>query len=141
MRTTRTLRGKLTDTLVRRLVVDDGRLDHGYRVVSFQAWPDGGGADGVYAVLGTQFDMTAGGDAGDNRQIAWSGSAISSTGTPQAGAFGIVDPDHIVNMDLYIQAITNDVTNYLIVLEMVTMTEQQTIMQLIKERSQDDIRN
>lgn len=138
---TRTLRGHLTDTNVHRIIVDDGRLNHGYIIKKLYVWPQGASADGVFAVLGTQYDMLPGARADDNRQIAWAGSTWSSSGTPTTGNWGIVDPDHVVNTDLYIQRINPvDECNYLIVLEPITMTEDETILQLIKERSQDDLR-
>ena len=141
MSSIRTLRGRLEDTDVHRLIVDDGRLNHGVKVKEFHVWSDGSGIDGVYAVLGTQYDMSAGGNASDNRQIAWAGNAWGSGSTTTATSFSVIDPDHVVNMDLYIQRINPaDNCNYLIVLEPITMTNDQTILQLIKERSQDDIR-
>ena len=137
----RTLRGQLNDTLVHRIIVDDGRTNHGYIIKQFHVWPDGTGEDGVYAVLGTQYDMVSGGNASDNRQIAWAAGCFSSTATESASTFSIVDPDHVVNQDLYIQAMVGiEATNYLVVLEPIVMTEDQAIMALIKERSQDDIR-
>jgi hypothetical protein len=136
----RTLRGFLTDTSIRRLIVDDGRTTHGYIIEEFYVWPDGGGADGCYATLGTQYDMVSGGRADDNRQIAWAGSTWSSTGTPTTGNWGIVDPNHIVNTDLWIRSSSTENTNYMIVMRPVTLTEDQAILALIKERSQDDLR-
>lgn len=138
---TRTLRGILEDTNVHRIIVDDGRLNHGYIIKELYVWPVGDSGDGVFAVLGTQYDMLPGARADDNRQIAWAGSTWSTSGTPTTGSWGIVDPDHVVNTDLYIQRINPvDECNYLIVLEPITMTEDETILQLIKERSQDDLR-
>ena len=137
----RTLRGKLTDTNIKQLVVDDGRLTHGYIVKEFYVWVQGGGAEGVYAVLGKEYDMTPGGDASDSRQIAWSGNAWGTGSDPVASSFNVIDPDHVVIQDLFIQRINpNDVANYLVVLEPYMMTNDQTILQLIKERSQDDTR-
>ena len=136
----RTLRGQLTDSAeVRRLIVDDGRLTHGYKVTMFYVWGDLVSTNPVHAVLGTQYDMLPSANAGDNRQIAWAGT-INADNTPRGG---IVDPDHIVNMDLWIQASgasVDEPVNYLIELEPVIMTEDQTILSLIKERSQDDLR-
>jgi hypothetical protein len=138
---TRSLRGKLTDTNVKQLIVDDGRLNHGYKVTSFQVWVTGSSADGVYAVLGKEYDMGAGGDAGDARQIAWAGNAFDTGGTPNATSFSVIDPDHVVVQDLYIQRINpSDECNYLIVLETKDLTNDESILQLIKERSQDDTR-
>ena len=65
---TRTLRGQLNDNDIHQIVVDDGRLSHGYVIKEFYVWPRGTGGDGVFAILGTQYDMQAYADAGDNRQ-------------------------------------------------------------------------
>lgn len=139
---TRTLRGRLDDTNVHQIIVDDGRLNHGLKVKEFHVWVDGGAAEGIYVVLGTQYDMSAGGDARDNRQIGWAGNAWGTSTPPVASSFSIVDPDHIVVQDLYIQRINpSDAANYLIVLEPITMSDDQTILQLIKESSQDDTRS
>lgn len=138
---TRTLRGQLTDTNVKQIVVDDGRLNYGYIVREFYAWVNGASADGVYVVLGKEYDMVAGGDASDGRQIAWAGNAWSTGTGLTAGAFSVIDPDHVVIQDLYIQRINpNDAANYLIVLEERQLTDDESILQLIKERSQDDER-
>ena len=137
----RSLRGQLTDTNVHRIIVDDGRATHGYIVREFYVWTTGASADGVYAVLGNQYDMTAGGNASDNRQIAWAGGAWGTAAPPASQAFQVVDPDHVIVRDLFIQRVnTNDTANYLIVLEPRTLSEDQAIMALIKERSQDDSR-
>jgi hypothetical protein len=137
----RTLRGRLETADVKRIVVDDGRPNHGYRVLDFRVWPKGTSGDACYAILGTQYDMPAEGDAGDNRQIAWAASGFNTGTQNMADAFSIVDPDHVVITDLYILTTTpNDDCNYLIVVEPITMTDDQAILRLIKERSQDDIR-
>tara|TARA_Y100001938_G_C7863745_1_gene316880 strand:- start:132 stop:554 length:423 start_codon:yes stop_codon:yes gene_type:complete len=138
---TRSLRGKLDDTTVKQLVVDDGRLTNGYKVKEFHVWVDGGGEAGVYAVLGKEYDMVSGGDASDARQIAWAGNAWSTGINNGATMWSIIDPDHVVLQDLYIQRINPaDACNYLIVLEQMTLTNDESILQLIKERSQDDTR-
>ena len=138
----RTLRGYLTDTDVHRIVVDDGRPNHGYKVLDFRVWVEGTGADGVSAVLGTQYDMLPGMRADDNRQIAWAGNTWSSTGTPTTGSFSVIDPDHVIITDLYIQGLNANIDpcNYLIIVQPITMTDDEAILRLIKERSQDDIR-
>ena len=138
----RTLRGYLTDNNIRRIVVDDGRPNHGYKVIDFRVWTSGASADGVFATLGTQSDMLPAARADDNRQIAWAGNTWSSSGTPTTGIWAVVDPDHIIITDLYIQATTanNDPTNYLIVVQPITMTDDEAILRLIKERSQDDLK-
>ena len=57
----------------------------------------------------------------------------------------VLDPDHVIIMDLYIQGIVgsgggSDPINYLIELETVELTDEESILTLIKERSQDDPR-
>ena len=137
----RTLRGRLDTNDLRRLIVDDGRLNHGYKVKSFHVWPDATGvSEGVCATLSTQYDAISEMNAGDNRQIAWAFGGFSSGTNAGAGPLAITDPDHVVNQDLWIRRNLAVETNYLIVLEPLIMSESQTIMQLIKERSQDDIR-
>ena len=136
----RSLRGLLTDTNVKQLVVDDGQLTQGYVVEEFYVWVNGTGADGVYAVLGKEYDMRPGGDASDSRQIAWAGNGFNSGGAPVASSFAVIDPDHVVLRDLYIQNTTNDNCNYLIVLRQKNLSDDESILQLIKERSQDDTR-
>lgn len=136
----RSLRGLLTDTNIKQLVVDDGQLTQGYVVEEFYVWVDGTGADGVYAVLGKEYDMRPGGDASDSRQIAWAGNGWGSGGTPTGDSFSVIDPDHVVLRDLYIQNISNDPCNYLIVLRQKNLSDDESILQLIKERSQDDTR-
>lgn len=136
----RSLRGLLTDQTVKQLVVDDGQLTQGYVVEEFHVWVDGTGIDGVYAVLGKEYDIRPAGDASDGRQIAWAGNAWGSGGTTTSGAFSVIDPDHVVLRDLYIRNVSNDNCNYLIVLRQKNLSDDESILQLIKERSQDDTR-
>jgi hypothetical protein len=136
----RSLRGLLTDNNIKQLVVDDGQLTQGYVVEEFYVWVDGTAIDGVYAILGKEYDMRPSGDASDSRQIAWAGNAWGSGGTTTSGTFSVIDPDHVVLRDLYIQNISNDPCNYLIILQQKTLTDDESILQLIKESSQDDTR-
>lgn len=142
----RTLRGQIPEGQVKRLIVDDGRLNHGYRVVSFLVAGDGNISAGndVTAVLGLDYDAPSTWNWGDNRQIAWASTNIDSLAGLNA-PFSVVDPDHIVIMDLYIQGQTGSaggtgVINYLVELEPMELTNDQAILTLIKERSQDDLR-
>jgi hypothetical protein len=137
----RTLRGQLTDLVPKRLIVDDGRLTSGYRIVSFQVWPDFDNDDSVFATLGTQYDMDPTANAGDNRQIGWAIGSVDATGTNRGGQmWSVLDPDHLVIMDLYILSNRQTTVNYLVEIEPVDLTNDQTILTLIKERSQDDLR-
>ena len=141
----RTLRGQVAEGEVKRLIVDDGRLTHGYKVTKFviAATPSFPDAD-AYATLSLDFDAPLTWDWGDNRQIGWASTNTATT----AGAnneFSVLDPDHVVIMDLFIQGQVaasggTSVFNYLIVLEPIELTNEQAILTLIKERSQDDLR-
>jgi hypothetical protein len=141
----RTLRGQFIEGETKRLVVDDGRLNHGYKVVNF-AISAGVGSTALdsQAVLALDYDSPASWNWGDNRQIAWASQRVADVSGGQP-VFAVIDPDHIVIMDLYIQGIVgggggSDVINYLIELEPMELTDDQAILALIKERSQDDLR-
>jgi hypothetical protein len=138
----RTLRGLLDTSEQRRLIVDDGRLNHGYRVVSFVVFPyaPAGATQQTPVTLGLDYDMGPNMDASDNRQIGWA-ITVYGSGSLEAIPNSVIDPDHIVIQDLYIRNENSvDQVNYLIELEPVELTNDQAILTLIKERSQDDLR-
>jgi len=140
----RTLRGQVVEGTNKRLVVDDGRLTHGYKVVRFViACDPGSSAFDAYGTLSLDYDSSKTWNWGDNRQIGWASTNIVSTAGANA-PFSVIDPDHVVIQDLWIQGQVStgtgtDVLNYLIELEPVTLTNDQSIITLIKERSQDDL--
>jgi hypothetical protein len=141
----RTLRGIADSGVNKRLIVDDGRLNHGYRVVRFEIFPVdvASGASDCSGVLSLDYDgTTIEWRADDNRQIAWSSTTMSTTYSLN-NKTDIIDPDHVVIMDLWVLAYTNATDariNYLVELEPVELTNDQAILSLIKERSQDDLR-
>jgi hypothetical protein len=138
----RTLRGRLDTSELRRLIVDDGRLNHGYRVVSFVVFPyaPAGGTQQTPVTLGLDYDMGANMDASDNRQIGWAVTVYGS-GALEGGQISVIDPDHVIIQDLWIRNENAvDEVNYLIELEPVDLNDDQAILSLIKERSQDDLR-
>jgi hypothetical protein len=138
-----TLRGKLEASELRRLVVDDGRLTHGLRIHEFHVWPAiEGGTQLTTVTVGTKSNMAANMDAGDNRQIAWGLTHYSaSSGQLGQGSTSIIDHDKTVVQDLFIRNDnTSDAVNYLLVLDAVELTETESVLNLIKERAQDDIK-
>jgi len=142
----RTLRGQFPEGENRRLIVDDGRLNHGYKVVGFYVAGDGALSAGndVVATLSLDYDAPFTWNWGDNRQIGWASNNIDSL-SGHSAPFSVLDPDHVVIMDMYIQGQTGSaggtgVVNYLIELEPVELSNDQAILSLIKERSQDDLR-
>jgi hypothetical protein len=139
----RTLRGQFIEGVIKRLIVDDGRLNHGYKVVNFVvSGAPNLSAGEVYATLGLDDDTPLTWNWGDNRQIAWA-STNNAAGSGLNAPYSVVDPDHVVIQDLFIQGnggATDATINYLIELERVSLTDDQAIITLIKERSQDDLR-
>lgn len=141
-----TLRGQFQEGTVHRLIIDDGILTQGHKIVAFHVGPQdptSAGAD-VAAVLSLQYDSPSSWEWQDNRQIAWASTSINSSSS-LVTPYMLVDPNHIVIRDLYIQGTVgaaggSSQINYLVELEPVTVTENEAVLQLIKERSQDDLR-
>jgi len=75
--------------------------------------------------------------ADDGRQVAWA-SQITVPGS-RSNTFSVIDPNTVVTQDLFFRNISNAVANYMVVIEPVTLTEQQGILTLIQERQQDDL--
>ena len=140
----RTLRGQCQEGTVKRLVVDDGLLTRGMRIRKFIVCGDPSAtANDCFAVLGFQGSFPSLWDWSDNNQIAWAGTTVL-TGGPEA-PFSLVDRDATVVRDLYItgqvgSAGGSDSFNYYIELELVDITEDESILQLIKERNQGVLR-
>lgn len=140
-----TLRGRITEGVVERLVIDDGRLTHAMKITKFVVAPDvtAAGNDCV-ASLSTNANFTTLWDFSDNNQIAWAGLTGTGVAAPNQ-EFSLVDRDHIVVRDLYIfgqvlGAGGTDQINYYIEMEAVEIKEFEAAVALIKERSQGDLR-
>lgn len=134
-----TLRGQVDAAETKRLIVDDGDLTSGHRVVEFHLFATNTTlGDDPAAILGLQANMGGNWNAGDNRQIGWAAQKTSPSQDLQT--FSLLDPDHVVIRDLYIYNYTGVVANYLIVIEPVNLTDDEAVLQLIKERSQNDLR-
>lgn len=144
MKLTRTLRGKVRpqnpitgDTGKERLIVEDGRLTDGWKVTGFDVFATNAMAPDVQGILSIDEDgLTGGFDASDNRQIGWSFMFVGSAGA--ATASWLV-PDHVVLRDLWIQNFSGETMNYIVEVQRQTLTEDQAILALIQERSQDDL--
>lgn len=130
------LRGKLRANEKRRLIVDDGRFTHGDVVESFRVWNASvASGNDVEAVLALSEDSLVGANAAeDNGQIGWSFQFIGTNGGLDGS---VIDPDHLVVRDLWIENISGAPCNFLIVLRPTTITEDQAVLALIKEVSQD----
>jgi len=152
----RTLRGTVTfptrgggdpiNAAKRMLVLDDGRINVGYKIVEFQIFNSSmTGASQAFAsqahlALSLEPQADALPAAEDNREIAW---ASYNTGTGfTLGQFSLVDPDHIVVRDLQIvfPAVDNlaeATVNYYIQMEEYDISDTEAIISIIKEESQD----
>jgi hypothetical protein len=137
-----TLRGQFTEGETKRLIIDDGRLTHAMRVVSFVIGGEPAATTGgAYATLKLESAAPTDWDWGDNRQIAWA-SVNNASGSELTAPYSVIDPDHMVIQDLYIggnsaQAGSTGKINYLVVLEAIEISSDQSILQMLKERSQN----
>jgi hypothetical protein len=140
-----TLRGQVQDGVVKRLVVDDGRLTHGFRITKFMvAGNPTSSANDCFATLGYQGSFPEIWNWSDGNQFAWASSLVSQTGGV-LDPFELVDPNHVILRDLYIigqvgAAGGTEIINYYIEMEAVEVDEYQSVMALIKERSQGELR-
>ena len=153
---TRTLKGTLTfpdgvDNAGKRLLVlDDGRINVGYKITDFRIWSSdmiGSVASGrstsaqAHLALSLEPVATALPKAEDNREIVWA-SYNGGVGY-RTTYFNLVDPDHIVVRDLQIvmpQVHNNGYeasVNYYILMEEYEITDTEAIISIIKEESQD----
>ena len=132
-----TLRGRLGAGVSRRLIVDDGRFTHGMIVKEFYVWAKSiSSSEDPECILTKQETAISAMDASESNQIGWAGQ--TNTNATRTMDFSIVDPDHVITQDLFIKniAITSD-ANFMVVLEPIVLSEDQGVLQLIKEVSQD----
>ena len=130
----RTLRGFLGGNEIRRLVVDDGRLNHGYIVKEFHVWSTSlSGQRNAEFVLSLNENTPDAWRADITGQIGWAGMIVDLSGVESLQSFSLIDPDHVVLRDLYVKSVNVDGGNYMVVLETIDLTENETILTLIKE--------
>ena len=130
----RTLRGVLAANELRRLVVDDGRLNHGYIVKEFHVWTTSlAGQRNAEFVLSLNENTPNAWRADITGQIGWAGMVVDLGGVESLQSFSLIDPDHVVLRDLYVKSLNADGGNYMVVLETIDLTENETILTLIKE--------
>ena len=141
----RTLRGQVTvvgGVARKNLIVADGLINYGLKVSRFTMWnqlnPTGGSNQKFTGIL--SLDTINSGsqmDAGGNQQFAWTSYSTLTTGLVSP-VREIIDPDHIVNRDLFLTM--NDSSsgtyNYLIECQVVELSDDEAIITIIKETSQ-----
>jgi len=133
----RTLRGQIEvvggGVARKNIIVSDGLINVGLIVKRFQLWAVDP-ADTFIGIL--SYDTIPSGtamNAGDNSQFGW------SVGNGSAEIHSeFLDPDHIVNRDMFLSMVTSDtgVYNYLIECQLVSLDDHEAIISIIKETSQ-----
>lgn len=138
---THTLRGRIevvsgASTAKAQLIVDDGRINTAYKITDFFVWENSGASTSFNAQLSMSAivlgdDM----DASENAQIAWVWQAMGTTGALKEY---IIDPDHVIVRDLFItiQDANVDKYNYMIVMEEYSISNDEAIINIIKEGNQ-----
>jgi len=138
MKTTRirTLRGQIevvAGVAKKNLIVSDGLINVGLIVNSFQMWA----VDPTDTFIGIlSYETLISGstmNAGDNSQFGW------TVGNGSAEIHSeFLDPDHVVNRDMFLSMISSDTGtyNYLIECQMVLLDDNEAIISIIKETSQ-----
>ncbi|HIA03355.1 MAG TPA: hypothetical protein EYN66_15845 [Myxococcales bacterium] len=154
--------GSLAWTNPIRLQLNNGDFTRNYKVVEWEIFPSmnrlGGTSNmGSYTAITSNSNMTnvclaleeSGLTAGDfrfndSRQIAWA----QGYGTTPQNFRQSLDPNHIIVQDLWLGAYAFDINdgstetttvdlNYRVVVEVVSSSMNEAVLQLIKEQSQD----
>ena len=140
--------GSPANSAKRLLILDDGRINVGYKIIDFHIYNSrmasevGSECFAAQAHLALSIEPSAAAlpKASDNREIAW---ATYQTTTEGVSSYALTDPDHIIVRDLQIVfpqvKNTNNVdeVNYYILMEEYEITDTEAIISIIKEESQD----
>jgi len=133
----RTLRGQLLPSggfAKTQIIVDDGRINVGYKVTDFIVWAISGQETFNAALSFAPVAAASKMDAADNSQFAWSWKANLSS--PQEA---FIDMDHIAVRDMHVTIMNTNADllfNYVVVLEEYNLTNDEAIMNIIKEGAQ-----
>lgn len=136
MRNERELCGLLAGNTIERLIVDDGNFTDAWEVVGFDVFSTNGTGPDVQATLAiNEKGLKASWDASDNRQIGWGFMFIGTNG----GTVRSWVRKHVIVSDLWIQNFGVDPLNYIVRVRRRQISDDQAILALIQERSQDDL--
>ena len=129
-----TMRGTMSATeITRALVVDDGRFTNGFIIEEMRIWSAGPTLPAGFssnACLSLYEVPPATMNAEESGTIAWAAwMEDTTTGVDQ---FFIIDPEHVVNQDLFLHNLGGTGMNYLIRMRPITMTEPEGVLQLVK---------
>jgi hypothetical protein len=115
------------------LIAADGLINYGLKITKFQVWAVDT-ADVFTSIL--SYEIIPSGtlmNAADNRQFGW------TVGNGSAEIHSeFLDPDHIINRDMFISFVNTDVGfyNYLIEMQVYELSDDEAIISIIKETSQ-----
>ena len=134
----RTLRGQIEGSALgttgrKSLIAADGLINYGLKIEKFQVWAVDP-VDSFISIL--SYDTISAGtqmNAGDNRQFAWTVGSGTGDLNPM-----YLDPDHIVNRDMFLTLVDSapGTYNYLIEMRVVELSDDEAIITIIKETSQ-----
>lgn len=147
---TYTVRGQVleADGTPDRIRLFDGRFDTGYKVVDFVVWgasPNSSSNPDVCGKLGTTDNLETSAlnffNAGDAREIAWSGSAGSSDTMFNAPPGKIIDLDNFIVEDLfvYVRGPGNAFANYMVTLEKYDTNDAMGALAMVRNNVQNVI--
>lgn len=134
----RTLRGQINvaggaTTGRKSLVVADGLINYGMKINKFQVWAED--PNDLFIAILSYETIPAGStmDAGDNRQFGWTVGNGSAEIHSQ-----FLDPDHIINRDMFLSVVNSEPGNYnyLIEMQVYELSDDEAIISIIKETSQ-----
>lgn len=131
---THTLRGRIDASSKKRLIIDDGRFNHAMVVKEFYVWSINDTEDPSCVLALNDESVGTNMDASNGAQIAWA-RTVNAGGL--ADMWAIIDPDHVVVRDLFIHNFSAYNGNYLVILEAKSISDDEAILQLIKEGQQD----
>ena len=133
----RTLRGTIESIGAgvgrKNIILADGLINYGLKITKFQVWAQDP-ADTFTAIL--SYDIQPSGtlmDAGNNSQFGWS---VGNGSAEIHSSF--LDPDHIINRDMFLSLVHSSlgIYNYLIEMQVYELTDNEAIISIIKETSQ-----
>lgn len=138
---TRTLRGTIVGSgnLKRALLLDDGLINQGYLITDFIIWCGDRTISTCFGTLSSQAKIAGSPqDASINTEIAWAQYGFGDS--LKMFNFRAIDPDHIINRDLFINLATgsgNLTWNYLILMEKRDLSDNEAILAIIREEAQN----
>lgn len=135
---THTLRGSLAGGEKKNLIIDDGRHNHGMKIKEFYVWGVDNDSGAEMTLCFSPEQVGSNFDASNGNQIAWAAQA-GAAGVPAQYNFSLIDPNHVIVQDLVLNNFGTTIGNYMVIMEQVSLTDDQAILALIKERQQDDL--